>query len=53
MKQKLSELPAEEPAPLKMSLEWHQTAVYPSLEQRRCRSRRERQLINGTQLRLR
>lgn len=52
MKQKLSELPAEEPAPLKMSLERHQTAVHPSLEHRRCR-RRERQLINGTQLWLR
>lgn len=51
MKQKLSELPAEEPTPLKISLEWHQTAVHSSLEHR-C-NRRERQLINGTQLRLR
>lgn len=51
MKQKLSELPAEEPASLKISLEWHQTAVHSSLEHR-CR-RRERQLINGTQLQLR
>lgn len=52
MKQKLSELPpAEEPAPLKSSLEWHQTAAHSSLE-RRCR-RRERQLINEARLRLR
>lgn len=54
IKRKLSKLPAEEPAPLKMSLKWHQTAVRPSLERRhRRRRRRERQLINGTQLRLR
>lgn len=53
IKRKPSKLPAEEPAPLKMSLKWHQTAVRPSLERRRRHRRRERQLINGTQLRLR